>query len=78
MSSPLLHAAEMILMYDHMYSLRDVFSSSFPGVTYTADNAKRKLLQMPLVAMRLGQPSTGKSKTVVMEKFSLSEFAQGP
>ena len=56
-------------MQDHIYSLCDIFKSSFPGVTYTADNAKRKLLQMPLVALRLGQPSSGTSKLIVMEKF---------
>lgn len=66
---PLLHAAKMILMQDHIYSLCDIFKTSFPGVAYTADNAKRKLLQLPLVTMRLGEPSFGKSKLVVMEKF---------
>ena len=66
---PLLHAAEMLLKQDHIYSLDDIFKTSFPGVTYTAENAKRKLLQLPLVAMRLGEPSSGKSKLVVMEKF---------
>ncbi len=65
---PLFCAARLILQ-GHICSLPDVFRLSFPGVTYTAENAKRKLLQMPLVTLRLGQPSTGNSKTVVMEKF---------
>lgn len=63
---PFLHAAEMILQ-GHICSLSHVFKSSFPGVTYTAENAKRRLLQMPLATLRLGQPSTGKSEIVVME-----------
>lgn len=63
---PLLHAAEMILQ-SHICSLPDVFKSSFPGVTYAAENAKRRLLQMPITTLRLGQPSTGKTKIVVME-----------
>ena len=39
-----------------------------------ADNAKCKHLQMPLVAMGLGQPSTGKPKIVLMETFSYLNY----
>ena len=61
-----LYAAKFILR-DHICSLPDVLKVSFPGVTY---HAKHRLLQMPLATLRLGQPSTGNSKIVVMEKFS--------
>lgn len=50
---PLLCAAKLILQ-GHICSLPDIFRSSFPGVTYTAENAKRRLLQMPLATVRLG------------------------
>ena len=67
---PLLLCAAKFILQDHICSLPDVFKASFPGVTYTAEHAKCRLLQMPLATLRLGQPSTGNSKIVVMEKFS--------
>lgn len=34
-------------------SLKSLFESSFPGATYNAGNAKRRLLQMPLTAPKI-------------------------
>ena len=44
-----------------------MFRSCFPGVTYTSATAKRKLLQMPLVAITLGRPLSGKSEVFLLE-----------
>ena len=34
-----------------MYSLKSLFQKNFPGVSYKAANAKRRILQMPLVTL---------------------------
>ena len=56
------------LVSDHgFYSLSAAFKSSFPDISYSSGTAKRKLLQMPLVAITLGEPSSGKSEVYLME-----------
>ena len=59
-------AAKQILS-NGFYPLSHVFHSCFPGVTYTSATAKRKLLQMPLIAITLGHPTSGKSEVYLME-----------
>ena len=55
------------LVTDHgFYSLPSAFKS-FPGVSYSSATAKRKLLQMPLAAITLGEPTSGKSEVYLME-----------
>ena len=41
--------------------LSEAFRNAFPGVKYSAEVARRKLLQMPLVSIVVGIPSTGRS-----------------
>ena len=49
----MIKAANMVLKAG-ICSLRSVFRSIFPSVTYHTLNAKRKLLQMPLAAILIG------------------------
>ena len=53
-----------------------LFKSSFPGITYHSLSAKRQLMQMPLVTLRLGKPSSGTSVTYVMEYFPNVNYCQ--
>ena len=48
----MINAAQAIID-NGICSLKSLFESSFPGVTYNAGNAKRRLLQMPLAALLL-------------------------
>lgn len=57
----LLKAAQMILK-DGVVSLADAFKSAFPGLAYKSSTAKRMLLQMPLVAVRMGDIASGTSQ----------------
>ena len=47
-----------------------------PGVAYTAERARRKLLQMPLVAVHIGNPAKGQSYSILMEKFSGVDYSK--
>ena len=47
--------------------LSSLFRSSFPNVTYKSENAKRKLIRMPIAFITVGQPSGGNSAVYVME-----------
>ena len=40
-----------------------------PHAKYTADRGRRRLLQMSLVSVRLGNPVEGKSFTVLLKTF---------
>ena len=64
--SSMLIAADMILT-EGIVPLSLVFRTAFPDVTYSAACAKTRLLQMPLVALRIGEPHSGKSQIYVME-----------
>ena len=56
----MIQAAKLVLTHGFC-PLSVVFKSSFLDVTYTSATAKRKLLQMPLAAITLGGPASGKS-----------------
>lgn len=43
------------------------FQNAFPKVKYSAEVARRRLLQMPLVSIVVGNPSTGTSLTFLLE-----------
>lgn len=47
--------------------LSQAFKSAFPHVTYHSHSAKRRLLQLPLVAIRVGQPKSGVSQIYLFE-----------
>ena len=59
----LLKAAQTILAN----GLKSLFKVAFPDVTYTAYNARRRLSQLPLVTIRIGNRSSGNSTIIVME-----------
>ena len=49
--------------------LSKAFHHVSPGVTYSAEHARKKFLQMPLASVQIGKPCTGKSFTVLVESF---------
>lgn len=63
----MINAAEMVLN-DGVVSLSLLFKASFPNVTYHSVNAKRRLLQMPLVIFRVKKSEKRQSELFVMEK----------
>ena len=67
--------AEKILE-DGYCSLSDAFRMVAPDVTYTAEHARRLLLQMPLVAIRIGDPKKGCSFIILMEKFPGTDYSK--
>lgn len=59
--------AAKIVLEKSICTLSSVFQAAFPGVTYTAHNAKRRLLQLPLAAIRVHEASSGRSAVHLME-----------
>ena len=62
----LLMVANSIVSEDYV-QLSTAFRSAFPGVTYHAINAKRKLLRMPVTALRVGDNIGGLSCVYLFE-----------
>ena len=64
--SSLLNIAQTVI--DNGYTvLSEAFGNTFPGIKYTAKVARRRLLQMPLVSIVVGIPSTGRSLSYLLE-----------
>ena len=59
--------AAVMIMEKGVCLLSSVFRESFPNATYNATNAKRRLLQLPVVALRIGEASSGNAEIYVME-----------
>ena len=59
-------AAEKILL-EGISSLSSVFHTAFPHRSYQPTQAKRRLMQMPVAAIRLGEPSSGLAEVQLME-----------
>ena len=57
-------------------SLPCAFKIVSPDVAYNAERARRKLLHMPLVAVRVGQPESGRSMTLLLEYFSRVDYTK--
>ena len=72
---PLLSVAEKVLR-DGLCTLRDAFDVAYPDVTYNVGQAKRKFLQMPLVSIRIGNPSSGTSCTFLMERVDNTDYVR--
>ena len=70
---PLLQVAKTILDTGYML-LRDAFKSAFPSVTYHSNNAKMKLLRIPLVALRVGEVNSGVSNIYLMEYNKITNY----
>ena len=64
----MIKAAEIIIQVC-ICTLSSVFKAAFPDVTYHTPYAKRCLLQMPIVALRVQEPSIGRAEIHPMELF---------
>lgn len=65
------------IVYEQGYCiLSEAYKLVSEVVKYTAERARNKLLQMPLVAIRIGDPDTGYSFTVLVEKFSGTDYSK--
>ena len=69
----LLHVA-MIILEQSYCSLAQAFRVASPDGKYTSELARRLLLQMPLVSIRIGNASQGNSCSILMEKFSGTDY----
>ena len=58
--SRMLHVASCIIEHGFL-SLSSAFAVASPGVSYTAEHARSKLLQLPVVSVRIGNPLEGRS-----------------
>ena len=56
--------------------LPQAFNIVSPTVKYRAEQARRMLLQIPLASIRIGEPSSGKSFSVLVEKIHGADFAK--
>ena len=71
----MIQAAEMVLK-NGIVPLAVVFKAAFPTVTYHSVNAKRRLLQMPVVAFRVKGLQKGQSQLYLMEKIEGLDYGQ--
>ena len=71
----LLRAAQIILD-NTICSLSFVFKSVYPETTYNLEAAKSRILQLPVVAIRIGSPSSGTSEIKVMEHMSGIDYVK--
>ena len=62
----MLHVAEIVLKEGYC-SLSHAYAIVSPGVKYDPGKARRKLLQMPLASVTIGEAGRGKSFTVLIE-----------
>ena len=65
-----------IVLEQGFTSLSEAFKLASPGVKYTAEHARRKFLQLPLVAIRIGNPERGDSFSVLMEMFPGMDYSK--
>ena len=69
----MLTVAQIVL--DNGYCmLSEAFKTVSPEVKYTAEHARRKLLQMPLVSINIGEQNSGKSFAILMEKYPDTDY----
>ena len=71
----LLQAAQIILD-NTICSLSFVFKSVYPESTYNSETAKSRILQLPVVAVWIGSPSSGISEIKVMEHMSGIDYVK--
>ena len=62
----LLNTAQSIIDNGYLI-LSEAFRNVFPGIKYSAEVARRRFLQMPLVSIVVGDPSTGRSLSYLLE-----------
>jgi len=71
----LVSAANMILS-NGLIQLAQVFKTVFPTITYHSHNAKRLLMKMPIVSLRLLHPTSGVSKVFLMQYIAGVDYCQ--
>ena len=71
----MLQVATTVLNHGYC-TLPDAFKVVSPNIAYNAERARIKLLHMPLVAVRVGQPESGQSKTLLLEFFSQVDYTK--
>ena len=57
----------LLILKDGLCLLPDAFNIVSPDIKYTTEKARRKLLQMPLIAITIGNAASGKSFTILLE-----------
>ena len=67
MCTPLITVGKVILEKGYCI-MSEAFRQLSPGIIYSAEHARKKFLQKPLVAIRVGDPAKGKSFSILMEK----------
>ena len=65
-----------IILQENFCHISETFKMVSPDTKYTAMIARRVLLQLPLVSIRVGKPSNGNSFTVLMEKFQGMDYSK--
>ena len=56
--------------------LSSAFKDAFPGLCYQTHSAKQKLLQIPLVSLRIGQPNSGLAQVYLVEYSPCVDYKQ--
>ena len=56
--------------------LSNAFGIVAPGKTYSAGRARDVLLQLPLVSVRIGRPESGRSFSILMEKYPQTDYSK--
>ena len=67
-------AAAEVVERERICTLSSLFKEAFPGVSYTSDSARKCLLQIPLVCIRVGEPSDGTSQLLVFESTKGADY----
>ena len=60
---------ELMVLEKGFVQLSKAFRIAFPSATYHSQNAKCRVLQIPLVSLRIGSPSDGCSEIYLFEYF---------
>lgn len=75
MCGPLITIGKIVIEKGYCI-LSEAFKLVSPRVKYTAEHARRKFLQIPLIAIRVGDPTKGRSFSILMEKFSGVDYSK--
>jgi hypothetical protein len=62
------------ILHEGFLKLKDAFTMTSPGVSYTSLHARRKLLQMPLVSIGVGDQKNGNYCVYLVEKQSTVHY----
>lgn len=71
----MLAVAELVLAEGYV-PLSRAFSIVSPNTKYTAEKARRRLLQMPLASLCIGDPRKGMSFTIIMEQCHGTDYSK--